>query len=201
MLPDAPLRSPDAEPSLMGMSHAAERWTPEMVRALPDDGHRYELISGELVVTPAPRALHQVAVSTLEALLRQPAEDRGAHLLHSPADIALGEDEILQPDLFACRTASGRPPVDWGDISALLLVIEVVSPSSARDDRTVKRIRYQRARVPDYWVADVSARAVERWRPDSNAPEVLTDRIEWTGFPIDLPAMFRSIFGEDAPEG
>jgi hypothetical protein len=81
MLPDAPLRSPDAEPSLMSMSHAAERWTPEMVRALPDDGHRYELISGELVVTPAPRAVHQVAISELEALLRRPAQDRGAHLL------------------------------------------------------------------------------------------------------------------------
>lgn len=183
----------------MGMSHAAERWTAEMVRALPDDGHRYELIGGELIVTPAPRALHQVAISELEALLRRPAEDRGAHLLHSPADISLGEDEILQPDLFACRTTSGRPPRDWADISTLLLVIEVVSPSSARYDRTVKRMRYQRARVPDYWVVDVSARAIERWRPESEEPDVLTDGIEWAGFPIDLPAMFRSIFGEDSP--
>ena len=181
----------------MGMSHAAERWTAEMVRALPDDGYRYELISGELVVTPAPRALHQVAVSALEALLRQPAEDRDAHLLHSPADISLGEDEILQPDLFVCRTASGRPPRDWGDISALLLVIEVASPSSARYDRTVKRLRYQRARVPDYWVVDLAARAVERWRPESAEPDVVTDRIEWAGFAIDLPGMFREIHGED----
>ena len=73
MLRDVLLRFLDAEPSLMGMSHAAEHWTAEMVRALPDDGHRYELISGELIATPAPRALHQVAVSTLEALLRQPS--------------------------------------------------------------------------------------------------------------------------------
>lgn len=183
----------------MGMSHAAERWTAETVRALPDDGYRYELISGELVVTPAPRAVHQVSVSVLESLLRQPAEDRGAHLLHSPADIALGEDEILQPDLFVCRTASGRPPMDWGDISTLLLVIEVVSASSARYDRTIKRLRYQRARVPDYWVVDVAARAIERWRPGLDEPEVLTDRIEWAGFRIDLPPMFRAIFGEDSP--
>ena len=171
-----------------------------MVRALPDDGHRYELISGELVVTPAPRALHQVAISELEAILRRPALDRGAHLLLSPADISLGDDEILQSDLFICRTSSGRPPHDWSDISSLLLVAEFVSPSSARYDRTVKRIRYQRARVPDYWVVDVSARAIERWRPESDEPDVLTDRIEWTGFSIDLPAMFRAIFGEDSPD-
>ena len=78
-------------------------------------------------------------------------------------------------------------------------MIEVVSPSSARYDRTVKRIRYQRARVPDYWVVDVSARAIERWRPESEEPDVLTDRIEWAGFSIDLPAVFRSIFGEASP--
>ena len=170
-----------------------------MVRALPDDGHRYELISGELIVTPAPRALHQVAISELEALLRRPAEDRGAHVLHAPADISLGEEEILQPDLFVCRTTSGRPPRDWADVSTLLLVIEVASPSSARFDRTVKRRRYQRARVPDYWVVDLSARAIERWRPDSEEADVLTDQIEWAGISIDLPGVFRAIFGEEPP--
>jgi len=98
ILGNVPLPSPAAEPSLMAMSHAAERWTAEMVRALPDDGHRYELISGELVVTPSPRALHQVAISELEALLRQPAADRGLHLLHSPADISLGgRDPAARP--------------------------------------------------------------------------------------------------------
>ena len=52
ILRHAPLRSPVAEPSLMGMPHAAERWTADRVRALPDDGNRYELVSGKLLVTP-----------------------------------------------------------------------------------------------------------------------------------------------------
>ena len=77
---------------------------------------------------------------------------------------------------------------------------EFVSPSSARYDRTVKRLRYQRARVPDYWVVDVAARAVERWRPESEEADLLTERVEWAGFSIDLPAMFRRIFGEDLPD-
>ena len=104
----------------MGMPHPAEPWTADRVRALPEDGQRYELIDGELVVTPSPRGVHQVAVSVLEDLLRRALASISLHVLHSPADIALGEDEILQPDLFVYRTASGRHLLDWSDITAWL---------------------------------------------------------------------------------
>jgi Uma2 family endonuclease len=169
---------------------------------LPDDGNRYELISGELVMTPAPRGVHQVAVSALEALLRGALSGTGAgHVLHSPADITLGEDEVLQPDLFVYRTASGRHLLDWSDITSLVLVVEVLSPSTAQYDRRLKRLRYQRARVPEYWIVDLDGRVVERWRPEDTRPEVLAERLHWSpadGVKLDLDvvAFFDEVWGE-----
>ncbi len=188
----------------MGMPAAAHPWTADEVRALPDDGGRYELVSGELVVTPSPRGIHQVAVWTLgrvlDAWLRQTS---AGHLLGSPADISLGEEEVLQPDLFVYRTAGDKQLRDWTDITALVLVIEVLSPATARYDRQLKRRRYQRARVPEYWIVDLDSRLVERWRPDDERPEILEDRLVWGPEPdaealdLDLKSLFAEIWGDD----
>ncbi len=190
----------------MGMPAAAHQWTAEEVRALPDDGNRYELIAGELVVTPSPRAMHQVVVTELIRRIGSCLEGSGAgHVLASPADISLGEDEVLQPDVFVYRTAGGGHLRNWDDISELVLVIEVLSPSTARYDRQLKRRRYQRARVPEYWIFDIDARLVERWRPDDERPELLTERLTWEpagnagqgGLDLDLSAFFTDLWGED----
>ncbi len=187
----------------MGMPHAAERWTADRVRALPDDGNRYELIGGELLVTPAPSGAHQAMLSALFERIAPfvRASMPGARLLWSPADLAFGEEEILQPDLFVCRTRDGGPPRRWTDIISLLLVIEVLSPRSARQDRTIKRVRYQRAAVPDYWIVDLDARLVERWRPEDARPEVVATALTWQPDPqhaalaIDLSALFMEALG------
>ncbi len=187
----------------MGMADHASTWTAELVRALPDDGRRYELVSGELVVTPSPRGLHQVVLKALFERIAPWLRETGAgHVLWSPADISLGEDEILQPDLFVYRTATGRPLRDWSDITGLLLVVEVASPSTSRYDRTLKRLRYQRAGVPEYWVVDTDARLVERWRPADLRPEILTDAMTWhppgaeSALELVLPALFEEATGE-----
>jgi Uma2 family endonuclease len=189
----------------MHMPRAAEHWTRDQVWALPDDGCRYELIDGELVVTPAPGNRHQMAVTTLCARIfhaLEQAPGTAARLLISPADIQLGgEEEILQPDLFIYRAESGRHLREWPDITSLLVAIEVLSPSTARYDRGLKRRRYQRARVPDYWIVDLDGRVVERWRPDDSRPEVLGDRLRWTSgdgaeLDLDLREFFRKAAGE-----
>ncbi len=83
-----------------------------------------------------------------------------------------------------------------------MLAVEVLSPSTARADRSVKRRLYQRARVPEYWIVDLEARLVERWRPADERPEVLTDTLSWvpaagTGsLTIDLPEFFTKVLGE-----
>jgi len=179
------------------------RWTAELVRALPEDGKRYELVSGELVVTPAPAPLHQkilVALfQRLDSYLRSTVSGR---ILWSPADLAFGEDEILQPDLFVLP-ASLRPGFSaWSEVTSLLLAIEVLSPSTARYDRILKRKRYQRGGVPEYWIVDPDARVIERWRPNDERPEVASEILEWRPAPdappllVDLPTLFAEAWGE-----
>ena len=181
----------------MGMPHAAGQWTATRVRALPDDGQRHEFIDGAHVVTPAPGPPHQIVLRRLFAALEPCCTASGiADLLWSPADLALGEDEILQPDLFVYRTVSGQPLTSWRQIRDLQIVIEVLSPSTAQYDRGLKRRRYQRARVPEYWIVDIEARAIERWRPDATEPEVITDRLGFrldragTEYLLDVAALF-----------
>jgi Uma2 family endonuclease len=139
--------------------------TAQMVRALPDDGTRYEVVHGELLVTPAPRLGHQLLVGRIfralgEYLDREPA----GQVLPSPADISWDEDTLVQPDVFVAPLDEIRT-MDWAQIRTLLLVVEVVSPGSARQDRFAKRKRYQEVGVPLYWIVNEESRSVGCWTP------------------------------------
>ncbi len=170
-------------------------WTAAMVRELPDDGKRYECIDGELLVTPSPRWKHQDAVGGLyrhlyDWLARHPI----GKVTFSPADVELEPDTLVQPDVFVVpRDATGALPRDWHEIRGLLLAVEVLSPSTARYDRVVKRRFFARAGVPEYWIVDVDARLVERWTPADARPEILGEEatLSWTppgaAVPFTLP--------------
>ena len=181
------------------MPAVATRWTPDLVRVLPADGNRYECLGGSLLVTPAPRYVHQYAVLELaRALAPVVAEAGDLALLLAPADIELGGD-LLQPDLFVVDHA-GRPrPSDAAAVRAVVLVIEITSPTTARVDRGTKRERYQRAGIPEYWIVDLDARLIERWRPMDERPEILAATLHWTpraGGPaldLDLPALLSRV--------
>ena len=185
----------------MGMPDTAQKWTREMVLALPDDGNRYELFDGELLVTPAPGGLHQVAITALiDRLLPFVKEHRVGWLLTSPADLHLGGDQLSQPDLFILPYL----PADrenWSGFPNPILVIEVLSPSTARFDRIIKRRRFQRAGIAEYWVVDLDARAVERWRPNDERPEILDTLLVWRPegaaqpLEIGLPQLFTDVWG------
>jgi len=188
----------------MGMPHTAERWTAEMVRALPDDRNRYEVIDGELLVTPAPSAPHQRAVSLmLFRLMTYLQGQTWAEVLTSPADISFHEDMLVQPDLFVVPIGPDRRRGrHWTDIRALLLAIEVLSPSTARADRQAKRRLYQREAVGEYWIVDLDARVVERWRPADERPEIVSGMLTWrpeaaaAPFELDLVEFFDEILRE-----
>ncbi len=184
----------------MGMPQPTHIWTPEAVRALPEDGHRYEVVAGELLVTPAPSFAHQEAVRLLITWLGGYANPSGVGAaVISPADIGLEPGALVQPDVFVAPLVGGRRPRNWDEITILLLAVEVLSPSSARADRHLKRRLYQRTRVPEYWVVDLEARLVERWRPADERPEVITDTLRWEPrhdrepLVIELPEFFAQV--------
>ncbi|MFN0181748.1 MAG: Uma2 family endonuclease [Gemmatimonadales bacterium] len=187
----------------MAMPELARRWTREEVLALPDDGNRYELVDGELLVSPRPRALHQLAVSAMYDRLKPYVQAyRLGTVLFSPADLDLRSGQLLQPDLFVLATTTGRPLREWTDAGIPPLVVEVLSPSTARFDRVTKRRRYQRSGIPTYWIVDVDARLVEAWSPADSSPRIVDEILAWqpnplvTPLSIDLPATFREIWGE-----
>lgn len=187
----------------MGMPDVLERWTAAQVRELPDDGNRYEVVDGELLVTPAPRFDHQEAVAHLWRLLADYLHVvRIGHATLSPADVELDPHTLVQPDVFVVALVDGRRPKNWSDLRGLLLAVEILSPSSARADRTLKRRRFQRAGIPEYWVVDIDARLVERWRPRDERPEILSDELTWqpdvTREPllVDLRAYFTQVLGD-----
>ena len=187
----------------MRMATPAKRWTVDEVHAPPDDGSRYEVVDGELLATPAPSWPHGTASKLLFVRLHAYATEHGvADVHHAPADVPYGPRTAVQPDLFAVPLVDGRRPRTWEEAGRrLLLAVEVPSPTSARADRIVKRRLYQREGVPEYWIVDVDARLVERWRPADERPEVLTDAIAWRPDParppldVDLAAYFADVVG------
>ena len=184
----------------MAMPAPSRRWTRDEVLALPDDRMRYELVDGELLVTPSPRALHQLAVTALMQEIGPFVRTQGVgYLLSSPADLEIRPGELYQPDLFVVPTAAGRRPRLWADFLTPLLVVEISSLGTARYDRVIKRPAFQGAGVAEFWIVDIDARLVERWRPADARPEILIDRLVWTppgataGLELDLVAFFSTL--------
>ena len=183
----------------MGMPAHETYWTLDMVRALPQDGQRYEVLDGILLVSPAPSYRHQVAVSLLYEILAPYTRQNGiGRTLTSPAEIELSDTRLVQPDVFVVPAQINANT--WRDITDLLLAAEVISPSTARWDRFDKRTAYQEKNVPEYWVVDLDARAFERWRPGDKRPELLDTRLVWhpvatlPPLKIDLAKYFANVW-------
>ena len=117
---------------------------------MPDDGHRYELVDGVLVVSPSPRPRHQDVVGALYVALR-PACPAHLKVMLGPLDVVLADDTVLIPDLFV---APREQFTDRELPGAPLLAIEVLSPSTRRFDQLVKRERLEAAEVGAYWLVD-----------------------------------------------
>ncbi|HEU4990762.1 MAG TPA: Uma2 family endonuclease [Gemmatimonadaceae bacterium] len=186
----------------MPATHPQRHWTADLLHAMPDDGLRYEIIDGALFVTPSPTPAHQSAVLQfairLDAYLR---DSRVGYVWVAPGDVEFRSDTLVQPDVFVVPPTNGARPVSWRDAGRPLLVIEVVSPSTAAVDRVRKRALYQREGVPEYWIADLDARVIERWRPGDERPEILSEAIRWEPagaeqpLTIALPEFWTQVFG------
>jgi Uma2 family endonuclease len=125
-------------------------WTVADLEGLPDDGLRYELLDGILLVTPAPVPVHQRVIRKLSRLLDD-ACPPSMEVFMAPLDWQPDLRTSLQPDLLVVRNEDVGPK----NVTApLVLAVEVLSPSTRRKDLLLKRSKYEDAGVPAYWVID-----------------------------------------------
>ncbi|MGH9188936.1 MAG: Uma2 family endonuclease [Acidimicrobiales bacterium] len=128
-------------------------FTVDDLEGVPDDGHRYELVDGALLVTPAPNTNHQRVVTSLVVALVAAAEE-GIEVLPAPYDWVVGPGTLFQPDIVVARTS------DLGPTRlerAPLMVVEVQSLSTRRVDLSLKRSAFEAAGVQAYWLVDPTA--------------------------------------------
>lgn len=175
------------------------RWTVEEVYNLPCDGNRYEVVHGELLVTPSPVPMHQLVITRLFIALAEYLKPIGHHetLFSGPVDFFHGDDVYVVPDMVVATPGEVRD--SWRQMKRLKLCVEVLSPSSARGDRLVKRAAYQAAGVETYWMADPDARVVEAWHPGDVTAQLCAEVLRWRyddhspELAIDVPALFRPL--------
>ena len=129
---------------------------------LPESDDRYELIDGELRMVPAPVPDHQDFLGELYVIVRTfVGENSLGRVFFAPLDVVLSEDDVFQPDLIFVSNERLNIITRQNVVGAPDLVVEVLSPSTERIDRTVKRERYARFGVREYWIADIVHRTIE----------------------------------------
>jgi Uma2 family endonuclease len=138
----------------------------------PDDENRYEIIDGELYVTPPPSLAHQRVVSVLLALLRSHAD---AHHLGevfvAPLGVVLDPTSGVQPDIVFVSPRRAEIMSERGLEGAPDLAVEVLSPSTANRDRGIKMRRYAASGIDHYWIIDPRNRTLEAYRLESDGYE------------------------------
>jgi len=165
---------------------------------IPPDGKRYELLDGDVYVTPALSPLHQRVSKRLQRQLEAYFEVSGrGEVFNAPIDLILTPHDVVQPDLVIVTDpgqVSGRgiegPPA---------LVVEVLSPSTRDHDRTVKARRYAALGIRHYWVVDPEASRVECYRGETAGyalvvkaeGEASMSHPDWPGLTISLAELWR----------
>jgi Uma2 family endonuclease len=147
----------------MAMALEAGQWTLEELHRLPDDGNKYELVRGELFVTPAPTPPHETVLARLHALLAPFVAEHRLGLVYRPRAVVQFDGSEVEPDLMVRQTIPDRTA--WRDAPTPILVVEVASRTTARRDRNQKRQLYLDAGVAEYWIIDRLQRSLTIVRP------------------------------------
>jgi Uma2 family endonuclease len=171
----------------MATKPTPKHWAYAEFARLPNDGKRYEIVAGELVVSSSPHYRHQLASVRITGIFENFTREHGIGQLYGPVDVLLSGEDYLVPDLvFLKHERRAEILSDRGFEGAPDLAIEIISPSSASRDRGVKRERYALFGVPLYWVVDIKLQQIEVYRlaEDPNGPpEVVTDMLVWHPIP------------------
>ena len=172
----------------MYMATKTRPWTRDDLARLPDDGNRYEVLDGELFVTPQARYDHQdIAAELAFAIGAYVRLHRIGRVLASGA-VVFGKNE-LQPDIQVVPGAEQRPAgTDWTDLPTPMLVVEILSESTQLRDLGKKRDAYRRLGIETYWVVDQRGQRALLFVPGSDEPRIVTDGLRWQPL-ANVPAL------------
>src|SRR5437867_2145354 len=121
------------EEGIVSVAMAAKRWTLEELHSLPDDGNKYELVNGELFVTPPPSFAHETVGAKLGRELHRYVNEQRLGLLYTARSVLRFRGSEVEPDLMVLPTPV-RTDIEWDDVPVPLLVVEILSPSTRRRD-------------------------------------------------------------------
>ena len=162
-------------------------WTVADIEALPDDGNRYEILHGELLVTPLPSNGHQrIAVHLIYSVVRWCRTHTG-WAVRAPGGMYVSETNWFEPDLCVYPVPD-QTDVPWREMPPPVLVVEILSQSTTKRDRHRKRPAYLANGVAEVWLIDRNKRTIERWTKASEFPDTFQGSITWTPDP-ELPPM------------
>jgi Uma2 family endonuclease len=174
----------------MAMPLQVPLYTVDQVRDFPDDGNRYELVEGFLLVTPSPAPEHQVVAFRLAYALETHLRRSGLARVVTPGEIEIGPNLHLEPDVLVLPAGIplGTP---WRAMSGWWLAAEVVSPSSKYYDREFKHDAYLAVGVGEYWVVDLGARTIEISVRDGRRRVRQEDRVVWQPPALSEPLVLK----------
>ena len=158
----------------MRMATQVKQWTLEELHSLPDDGNKYELVRGELFVTPPPNPDHESIIASLTHVLLPYVEANHLGMVYHARSVLRFHGSEVEPDLMVRERL--RKDVDWNEQPIPILVVEVLSPSTRRRDREQKRSLYTDAGVAEYWLVDPergTVTVVRSGEPERSAADVL----------------------------
>ena len=159
----------------MGMALSVPRYTIDDIERLPEDGNRYEVLDGMLIVTPSPSFGHQRVATDIAVRLGQAIGSLG--VVVAPGAIQRGDSTQLEPDVLVVPAAYGRVE-KWREIEEHWLAVEVLSRSSHIYDREFKRDAYLALGVREVWLVDARSKTIEVARAPGRV-DVVRDVIRW----------------------
>lgn len=137
------------------------KFTYEDYCLMPED-RRYELIGGEFFMVPSPSVIHQRVAANVEAILREFVREKECgEVLYAPLDVVLSSQDVVQPDIMFISKERSYIVTDANIQGAPDLVVEILSPSTAEKDRTMKKKLYARHGVRELWLVNAGAQVVE----------------------------------------
>jgi Uma2 family endonuclease len=179
----------------MHMATETRPWTLEELHRLPDDGNKYELVRGELFVTPPPTDSHETILARLSRLLEPYVASQRLGFIYHPRSVVRFEGSEVEPDLMV-RQPQAKPDAKWEEAPTPILVVEVLSGSTRRRDRNQKRALYLDVGVAEYWIIDPETSAVTAVRP-GEPDQLCKDTLTWLppGASSALTLAVKDLFG------